>query len=769
MSENSTNELDQLVKAKNLAMDNNPREMLPKVLETASTMTVIAINSNSSDIKAIRLARFFASTFVDIMNSKEISKTEKPFIASQYLETLWLTCSRIVDPIAYKYTILSLTISYPLLLDLVAKTSNDKLWTLLTRFKDKIIKNWRLNQSNKLKPEISDDLNDDSKNIGCKLATVKFLSQIVITQTVINDNSPNNSYPISITSVPNNHPVISNKPKLETEAKNCLDLLLNYLIEEPMMISSAFIGVLNCLSFIMKARSQTTIRILSALLRFNVDGKYQLDDKSAVNYKLSKRFVERCYKNFVNFGIKNQLIKNGSQSNSMNQMYSKLSKIAQTLHVIGEETKSKGILNFTASETENKINKNEKEKIISYRLKQQRKLDGTNSSSTSTSSATGTPSFTAITEDIDKKTITVQQTSQPASDISLEHLTSLQKYAFSKNSATGFTNSSPIATGDSYSAIYSLMNMQNSNQNLSNLSQDNLVKLSTEAIMRCDTTKLISALSIVASRYTDLMTNKRKREDDETEIKEEHENKKVKTESDSEDENEVQEDIDVTKPMFEPKPMDQETKINLTKRIINKIIEVKDSNIEPSLTVPTDGMNNTLNMIKLVDWKNSESWYHILIRLATRGTAANNEISNIIREQLLSFVLDDFDNKAAIMVEWMNEEWYSFKLKITNEDSYKTWSIRLLNELIPFLENKHRRIFIRLMSELPSLSSDHVSIMKPILMDPSRSSLGFQALKFLIMFRAPVKPMIKDLLDTVMQEDSSLEEQCKSLLDKYYK
>lgn len=69
------------------------------------------------------------------------------------------------------------------------------------------------------------------------------------------------------------------------------------------------------------------------------------------------------------------------------------------------------------------------------------------------------------------------------------------------------------------------MNSSNSNQDVTQLPNDILIKLSTEAILQMDTTKLITGLSIVASRYTDLMntyinsvpsssSSKRKSDDD---------------------------------------------------------------------------------------------------------------------------------------------------------------------------------------------------------------------------------------------------------------
>ena len=136
----------------------------------------------------------------------------------------------------------------------------------------------------------------------------------------------------------------------------------------------------------------------------------------------------------------------------------------------------------------------------------------------------------------------------------------------------------------------------------------------------------------------------------------------------------------------------------------------------------------------------SSSWLHVLIRLITRGIAAQ-EASDLIREELLSFFIQDFEQRVSLIIEWLNEEWFFQTSQRQEPSNYKKWSLRVLESLGPFLENKHRRFFIRLMSELPSLQCDHLGALKPICLDPARSSLGFQTLKFLIMFRPPVQDL----------------------------
>lgn len=794
-------QLQQLQKAKDLAMDNSPEQMLPKVLETTNSMLLNQWKTNNNNnYNDNNLSNFFTNLLLDTMNHNKISNHEKPLIASQYLSTLYSCYEYSINDLhCQQLTILTFTKIYPMLFDLIAKTSDESKWSLLQQFRKKTLSQWKLMTITNSPL----DLNLDNKQIGLKLSIIKFISQIIITHTVDLTNSS-----INISMVPENQPLI-NRNKLETEAKILLDVIINYLIEEPMMVSSLFIGIINCLSFIMKQRNQTTMKILNGILKFNIDAKYQSDQMDTLTYKLCKRFVERCYRNFVQFGIKNNLIKNPNNSSNpnWNQIYPKLSKISQTLFVIGEETKNKGILNFDSESVNKRIPDSEREKIIMVRTQKRQQSQQTQNmpvlnNDNNNGSGTINPN-NSNPNDVDNFLTTEQ----------MNALTKLQEYSRGKTPSTPFFNTTPKAYDNTYNSLFALMDNNGSKQDLSKVPSNVLIKLSTEALYKADTRKIIAALSIAASRYTDLMNlndpsigDKRQLEDNnsgnnnnsnsnssseakriKTDLKENkglnNNSTLVKQETseavlDGEDEEKEDEDQDVQmiveKPyFFEPKPMDNDTKMKITERIVKRLFSVKTSKISPHInSIPVS--KNPLEQIKLLNWSNDESWYHILIRLATRGTRSNLQMSNFIREELLRYVMMDINDshRTAIIIEWMNEEWHGdllFESRGDIESQYMCWSLRLLDELIPFLENKHRKLFIRLMSELPKLTNEHLARVKPILIDPSRSTLGFQTLKFLIMFRLPVKAMIKPLLETILKEDPTVEPQCKPILDKFYK
>ncbi|CAR27719.1 ZYRO0D05038p [Zygosaccharomyces rouxii] len=769
-------EVEQLQQARRLAMENNPNELLPKVLETSGSLY---LSQGTSYALKLELSRFFSQLLLQILSDCDFPTSEKPFVAQQQLRCLWSIIRSIRDGTAYKYSVLSLSAAYPLLFDLVAKTSNKETWELMQQMKSFIVQRWNTPFPETPIANENDMFADDAKSMGVRLATAKFIAEIVIVHTSRSSSSPNDV--ISISSVPEGHPVISNKQQIESEAKKFLDVLLNYLVEEPIMVAPLFSGILNCLAFVMRHRPQATMRILGALLNFNVDAKFQQEGTSILNYRLSKRFVERSYKNFVQFGLKSQLIKNHG---SMAPLHARLSKISKTLHVIGEETRSKGVLNFDESQFDNKMTPKDKQKYTSLRKRQQRQLQSQPQPPTQQQlpqqiqpqrgSASNSPAPNSTPQLVQEAL--QQQPEQVPNDIQL--LSHLQKYTMSKNTPN-FFNGSPIAIDNSYCAIYSLMNSNNSGQDVSKLSQEVMVKLCSEAFYNTDTTKLISGLSIVASRYTDLInkstqsrtgveqssdasgSRKRKSEQDSPP------SKRLKNEEPHDQDDEDREDA-IPLELTQSASLTEDEKMRHVQGIVQRIVAIKDSDENPGVAGMLGHDTDPLMKIKLLQW-NQNSWLHLLTRLATRGLTHNPAMCDLIREWLQEQFLQDISNRIGMVLEWLSEEWYAETLVgATSYETYNKWSLSVLNSLVPFLENQHRRLFIRLMSELPRITQAHIDTVRPICLDPARASLGFQTLKFLVMFRPPVKPKVHSLLLQLKSEDPTTSQNVDSIISKFY-
>ncbi|CDO94447.1 unnamed protein product [Kluyveromyces dobzhanskii CBS 2104] len=821
---NSVDPLVQLQQAAVMAMQHMPEQMLPKVLETGITLFL-------NDKRNIGFARFSTQLLLDILVHDEIKSSEKPFIVRQNISALW-EMAETGDYITYKNCILCLGNIYDQLFDLVAKTSDDKLWSTLLKFKDLTVANWKscypLNLSD-------NDLNNRGKGTGVKLASVKFISKVIIIHTP----GPG----ISVGSIPDNHPVISNKQGLESEAKNLLDKLLTFLIEEPMMCAPWFTGVLHCLSFIMKQRPLAAMRIASGLLKFNIDMKFQRDDESTLQYRLAKRFVERCYRNLVQFGMKSQLLKN---SGSMAPYRNKLGKISQTLFVIGEETKAKGILNYDPAAVEHKMTPADKKKYIRIKDVSESSSD---SSSGAFSATTKSPSpiqsppiaSPSVGNTMMNTTSTppMLNTFHPQARVHINNvpaplapppdlpvLQALQSYAFTKSTTKHphFLNPAHTSADNSYSAVFALMNSVSSGFDVSKLSQETMVKLCTEALTNTNIGTAINGLSIVASRYTGLInqwlqnnaqqqngtssgnTNnalspesiaqpaKRPREEDsvDTPIKQEAVAKKEQPSKQTPaDDKYVVENTATSQPpetkrvklemQEQPEPSSNHTsslgvstltyeeKLNHLHRIVQNILLIP-TNANVSTPISQLQSRNALDKVLLMNWDNKTSWVFLLSRLCSRGVSSNDDMRNIVSNAIFDYFCEDFTNRITLVLEWLSEEWFNEDLRSDGKEHtvYNKWSLKVLDFMIPKLEDSHRRLFIRMVSELPLLSPDHIEKMKSLCLDPTRSVLGFQSLKFMLMFRPPVKPFIKVALESMAQVDESIKPQCDSLLNKYF-
>ncbi|KAM9888175.1 hypothetical protein OXX79_013095, partial [Metschnikowia pulcherrima] len=214
-----------------------------------------------------------------------------------------------------------------------------------------------------------------------------------------------------------------------------------------------------------------------------------------------------------------------------------------------------------------------------------------------------------------------------------------------------------------------------------------------------------------------------------------------------------------------------------------------------------------------------DSWLVLLTRLATRGMHTidskdkesadiknNEQLSDIIRKALFDYFLANIHERIDLVIEWLNEEWYNEKVmneQVVREEvtqrltaSYKSnpysisdleqsirdevekteigtpvydlWGQRVVDAMIPFLEPTDRKVFLRLLSDLPSLNREMIDGIKSLCADPARSKLGFLALQFLIMYRPPVKPACLDVLrDLSSGDQEDLKAEAQTLLKKY--
>ncbi|ODQ52290.1 hypothetical protein SAICODRAFT_132914 [Saitoella complicata NRRL Y-17804] len=161
-----------------------------------------------------------------------------------------------------------------------------------------------------------------------------------------------------------------------------------------------------------------------------------------------------------------------------------------------------------------------------------------------------------------------------------------------------------------------------------------------------------------------------------------------------------------------------------------------------------------------------ESWVQLLSRLSTRGlsiidfsevkTEGQGSLADYVRERLFQYVMTEFREKIDIAVAWLTEEWYHDKMmlkekKETWQPQYEKWASRVIESMIPYLEAKDK-IFLRLVSELPELTTGMVQSLRALCLDPDKTKLGFMALGYLIMLRPPIRGTCLDLVEELCRE-----------------
>lgn len=150
-----------------------------------------------------------------------------------------------------------------------------------------------------------------------------------------------------------------------------------------------------------------------------------------------------------------------------------------------------------------------------------------------------------------------------------------------------------------------------------------------------------------------------------------------------------------------------------------------------------------------------DAWVTLLTRLATRAPAGlegaggpmkKPPISDSIRETLYRYILEDFRARVAIGVTWLNEEWYNDRIQMkftasqqrSGEDEappvvplhYDRWVLRLLDGLLPYLDSRDTKIFIRFLSEIPEVTIPITQRVASLAKDPERVNLCVQSLLY---------------------------------------
>ncbi|ODV94645.1 hypothetical protein PACTADRAFT_34393 [Pachysolen tannophilus NRRL Y-2460] len=776
--------LDNLDKAKQMAFENN--QIYPEVFKTI--LPIVYDND-------LLLQKWWLNFLIESYRNehKKLPLELLKNLSIQIIDPL-LHLIKIKDVMIVQKTINLLTLAFESIFTFVLENPSSMEsvigWNKLSQLKQEILKNF--NNSYPLLP--LNKQTDYSRSIGCKLQTIQFIAVVVKVQLPSPPRDPrmrrninnNDEKDISISSVPTTHPILNKN--LEAEGQGLLDLLFNHLNDELIVTTPLFTAIETILIKIFKKRPNHVYNKLANLIltyesNLKKKSKFEYDD---LKIRLIKRFNDRFNKILISFMLNKNFIKDTT-------LKARLSKKFSYVMMKNDEQKKRGILNESSDFDLNENNK------------RRRKND---------------------------------------SDIS--------------QSDDIFYNSSTIAKDYSYASLYSLINPNDKvNQiDLSNIPPGILTNMVLIALKKIDRQTLAEGLNIISERYKEIISRPRNfnnsnnnnnninnqfrrnngmlndfnnsnnrnvsfSEDDLTKIKQDEikrEEAKIAAEDDDYDDDGDQpidraelEDSYNPESSFQlppPKILTYEEKKQYLKGIINHYLKLanESENMAKVASEKFKNDNSELSKVAIQNW-NKDSWLVLLTRLATRGLLEEEKkeingdredenLSDLIRNAIFHYFADDIRGRVDIVIEWLNEEWFSEyiknekkaidlkentdgsqpeTIKQENEDTssaerallslhakgsivttpnYILWTSKVLDSMLLFLESNDRKIFIRLLSDLPYLNKDLVWKIKSLCLDPIRFKIGFQSIQFLIMYRPPVKETCIDLLKELYEETS---------------
>ncbi|RHZ62428.1 hypothetical protein Glove_340g38 [Diversispora epigaea] len=280
-------------------------------------------------------------------------------------------------------------------------------------------------------------------------------------------------------------------------------------------------------------------------------------------------------------------------------------------------------------------------------------------------------------------------------------------------------------------------------------------------------------------------------ERDEMEITEDSEKIELISEDDENEQQEIQDqledlefesedqDLPPATPTFKfqpyvlppPETLPEEQCQSFIKTVLVNILE-----IESKLSTEVKGTRSNVVLTTLSNGKRlTRTQLHVMaVRLLTRGLEFPNEATektnNELREIVVQHILEDFKNRMDFALTWLDEEWYHDIVKQRADPSHKSnyviWISRLLDRIIPALED---RVLSQFLLDVPELVEDIVDRIKIFCNDPDRRMLGFSTLSELIDLRPPARSFcMKILLAYCLHRDESTRTSAITVVNKWY-
>ncbi|PHH67196.1 hypothetical protein CDD81_2965 [Ophiocordyceps australis] len=230
----------------------------------------------------------------------------------------------------------------------------------------------------------------------------------------------------------------------------------------------------------------------------------------------------------------------------------------------------------------------------------------------------------------------------------------------------------------------------------------------------------------------------------------------------------------------QPVELTVETALSAGSGTITRVLESIKSLAEPAARKEKAGFNRLA-----ASSGGREGWMSILTRLATRASVGLEEqevkdemgrheqtplLSNVIREVMYDFVMEDFRKRIDVAVSWLCEEWYNDQIRRRTGDeqvgNYEKCALRLLDGFLPYL-NPQDKVLTRFLGEAPDLNRTMLSRVKDMCRDPSVTQLALTSLLYLAMMRPPAREIALDTVQDIWTDFEDARPMASKYLVKY--
>ncbi|CAK9442060.1 uncharacterized protein LODBEIA_P58350 [Lodderomyces beijingensis] len=671
-----------------------------------------------------------------------------------------------LDVATFRHLIDISTIVYKLVFQYVSENDNcNQIWSKLTELKNSLVNKF---QTTYPLGKSDNEEHDLKRNIATKLDLLKFLMTVIDFQSktqVIGDGVETAGF--NLNSVRPDHGLIKYQ-NMEYESSTLFTLVLK-LFQTDIIVPTIITAALNHSMIILKKKPQLAAPLLKAVSAYDTNKKLQSNYQSVEEFKLAKKYVDRAIRIFISYAKRNNLIPTSLKSSLDSQM--------KVLEDRGNAIKKINIFNtdepnIRKRKFEGFYNPSKKIKVLDYKhlyaLDKDEGLAGFDLSSIQQQGVHANIVLNAL------RKVSVQRLTKALEIIAERYRDALTRPApamVKQENGSGY----PAAARNNGSS-------NNNGGGIGHLKGNGLGNGNNIGTNNDGTDNYDGAAAAAAGGGGGGGGG-----------------------GDGEDDaDDVDDDEFDDEPIFTlPPPSDlsfDEKKRHLSIIINNffKLAKAPPSNNRVAPPVPPKtikdeegdrqlSINEQLTDVAIKSF-NKDTWVLLLTRLATRGmrTVAEEdeaaekspddvnkeEMSNMIRESIFNYFVEVIHARIDVAIDWLNEEWFSEQVfqqnrllskadKSVTEVStdevetpiYYKWATKVIDSMINFIEPNDKKIFIRLLSDLPALNAEMLHKLKKLCFDPARSGVGFLALHYLIMYRPPVKSICVDILKELSESD----------------